>query len=138
MKRKGFTLIELLMVVIIIGILVTMAIPNYFQSIERSKGTRSKIICDNLRKAELQYRAINGTFINDSGAFPILVSFDIPAILVTNNGDDGDWTYDVGGSTVDVCVVTATRNMTAPSAYQGATIQMTQDGVINVSNDVYQ
>ena len=36
-KRAGFTLIELLVVLAIIAVLVTLALPRYFHSVERSK-----------------------------------------------------------------------------------------------------
>lgn len=37
--RKGFTLIELLVVMSIIGVLLTIAIPRYFRTVQRSKET---------------------------------------------------------------------------------------------------
>ena len=38
-KAAGFTLIELLVVMTIIGVLLTIAVPRYFRTIERSKET---------------------------------------------------------------------------------------------------
>ena len=38
-RARGFTLIELLVVMLIIGSLLTIAVPRYFRSLERSKET---------------------------------------------------------------------------------------------------
>jgi general secretion pathway protein G len=38
-KAAGFTLIELLVVMTIIGVLLTIAVPRYFRTVERSKET---------------------------------------------------------------------------------------------------
>jgi general secretion pathway protein G len=37
--RRGFTLIELLVVMSIIGVLLTLAVPRYFRTLERSRET---------------------------------------------------------------------------------------------------
>ena len=37
--RRGFTLIELLVVMTIIGVLLAIAVPRYFKSVERAKET---------------------------------------------------------------------------------------------------
>jgi general secretion pathway protein G len=39
MRARGFTLIELLVVMTIISILLTLAVPRYFRTVERSKET---------------------------------------------------------------------------------------------------
>jgi general secretion pathway protein G len=38
-RRRGFTLIELLVVMSIIGVLLTIAVPRYFKTVQRSKET---------------------------------------------------------------------------------------------------
>ncbi len=36
-RKKGFTLIELLMVVIVVGILISLAVPNYMATLKKNK-----------------------------------------------------------------------------------------------------
>ncbi len=45
LKATGFTLIELLVVMTIISLLLTLAVPRYFHSVEKSKET---VLRDNL------------------------------------------------------------------------------------------
>ena len=51
---KGFTLVEILIVVVIIGILATVAIPTYFKYVERGYASDAKVQIKNiLGSAEL-------------------------------------------------------------------------------------
>jgi general secretion pathway protein G len=61
--KKGFTLIELLVVLAIVALLLTLAVPRFFPSIEGAKET---ILLDNLRNT----RAVIDQFYGDTGRYP--------------------------------------------------------------------
>ncbi len=54
-KVKAFTLTELLVVLIIIGILVLLAIPNLMPLISRARSTEAKLQLDHLHMLEKSY-----------------------------------------------------------------------------------
>jgi len=62
-NRKGFTLIELLVVLGIIALMLTLAVPRYFPSIDRSKEV---ILADNLRNM----RSVIDQYYGDTGRYP--------------------------------------------------------------------
>ena len=55
--RQGFTLLELLMVVIILGILATLAVPQYIKQVERSRMSEAVSMLGQIRNSEIRYRA---------------------------------------------------------------------------------
>jgi general secretion pathway protein G len=63
MKTKGFTLIELLVVLGIIALLLTLAVPRYFPSVDKSKET---VLADNLRNMRL----LIDQYYGDTGRYP--------------------------------------------------------------------
>ncbi len=61
-QKKGFTLIELLVVMAIIGMLLTVALPRYFGSIDKSKEVALKENLQVLRTGIDRYMADRGRY----------------------------------------------------------------------------
>ena len=61
--RSGFTLIELLVVLAIIAVLLTLAVPRYFGSLDKSKEAV-------LREDLFQLRDAIGKYYGDKGKYP--------------------------------------------------------------------
>lgn len=53
--RKGFTLIELLIVIMIVGILAAIGIPQLAKSLEKAKGGDARIGLNQIYRAEVDY-----------------------------------------------------------------------------------
>ena len=62
-KRAGFTLIELLVVLGIVALLLSLAVPRFFPSIDSAKET---ILADNLRNI----RIVIDQYYADTGRYP--------------------------------------------------------------------
>lgn len=58
----GFTLIELLVVVLIIGILASVAMPQYNKAVEKSRATQALAILKSLYAAQETYYMANGLY----------------------------------------------------------------------------
>jgi len=62
-RKRGFTLIELLVVLGIVALLLTLAVPRFFPSVDKTKET---ILRDNLRNT----RAVIDQYHADTGRYP--------------------------------------------------------------------
>ncbi|PIP15252.1 hypothetical protein COX47_00635, partial [Candidatus Roizmanbacteria bacterium CG23_combo_of_CG06-09_8_20_14_all_35_49] len=55
MNRKAFTLIELLLVIIILGVLATLIIGNFFTSLKKGRDARRKGDLEQIQRALEMY-----------------------------------------------------------------------------------
>lgn len=93
-ERAGFTLLELLMVVIIIGILAAVALPQYVRMAERARSSEALSILAAIRGAEVRFRAQN-----PAGAYTTTLAqldTDIPG--VGSALASALWAYTVSGA----------------------------------------
>ena len=62
--RQAFTLVELMIVVAIIGILASVAVPHYSVFVLRAKKSEAYVCLDGIRTAEYAYEAAFDTFLD--------------------------------------------------------------------------
>ncbi len=99
--RQGFTLLELLMVVIILGILATLAVPQYIKQVERARMTEAISMLGQIRNSEIRYRTENGAFTTSF----LAMDFD-----PTNVSGSAFYTYAIDSVSTNIdFVASATR-----------------------------
>jgi len=69
--KKGFTLMELIIVVVIIGILAMVGLPQFFRVAERGRAAEGIALLGSIRSAQLRYAAEHGRTVG------VMASLDI-------------------------------------------------------------
>ncbi len=96
MKRnRGFTLVELIIVVIIIGILATIAIPQYMRAVARARGGKARSALGMIIQAEKMSIADLAAFCGSLAAGGCLDTYVEMADINSNL----DFTYTITGTT---------------------------------------
>ena len=142
-KRNAFTIIELLIVVIIIGVLATIAVPQFTKAVEKTKIAKAKTIDGLVYKAAMIYRQDvdggNGDFQLSGKEFNISVADGIIELgLNTTNWKDhqNDFSYSVTATATNSFEVTGYRQ-SGPYGQTGkvCTVTMDQDQKITVGQN---
>lgn len=95
-RKHGFTLIELLVVILIIGILSSVALPQYTKAVEKSRAVQALTMLKSIVQAQKVYYMANGTYARSFDDLD--VTLDWPGrenFLVSGSVADvrsnGDW-----------------------------------------------
>jgi len=113
--KKGFTLLELLIVVIIVAVLASFAIPQYLTSVEKGKVAKAKNALSLIAKAEKMYRAEMDVYCTSQTALNNYVDFQ------AQTAADPDWAYTIPAAGASSFQVRATRSA---GRYAGAAGQV--------------
>ena len=65
-KKSGFSLVELTIVVVILGVLATFAVPRFMSSVERTKAAEAYSYLSEMESAQSRYNAENGKYANST------------------------------------------------------------------------
>jgi type IV pilus assembly protein PilA len=138
-SEQGFTLVELLVVIVIIGILAAVALPNFLSQTAKAKASGAKQSIAVVNRAQVAYRATNSSFASN---------FNILALgnITDTNKSSADYEYAMVSSNVDETTMTAQAiDQSAVVSLSGAVTQgdgglrtllcqATQTGTVSVPN----
>ena len=108
--EKGFTLVELMIVIVIVGILSAVALPNFLNQTSKAKGTECTSKAGN----------IMGQVAADAMSSTATGTATLTSLVTTETTNSDLCTFTSGGLSGDVYSVTATGKGDLAGEYDGA------------------
>ncbi len=124
-SARGFTLLELLIVVIIIGILAAIAVPQFNKAVKKSRTTEAVGLVGAILNSEYAYYQENAAFV----AFADNATLAATTLLVQIPTGSANWTY--VGTTVAAAAANPAANPPAPAV--NASVKVVATGAANGS-----
>ena len=100
-NTNAFTLIELLIVVLIIGILAAVALPQYQKTVEKSKATQALTLLKSVYNAAKAYQLANGNWPEDFESLAVTIPFTGQTNFLSSGGhyiqgrSNDDWSIQI-------------------------------------------
>ena len=88
-KKSGFSLVELTIVVVILGVLATFAVPRFMSSVEKTKASEAFTYLSQIESAQARYNAENGRYTNRLNDLDI--SLDRPEFFSISGPYSSNW-----------------------------------------------
>lgn len=111
-NERGFTMLELLIVVLIVGILVTLAVPQYVEFTERARVVEATSMIAAIRRAVQLRKSETGSYASTDEQLQAYVSYP-------TSGTTTYWTYHILGSSGVGYIISATRTTKGTTTNNG-------------------
>ena len=102
-KKSGFTLLEIIIVIIIVGVLASLALPRFFSTVEFAKSTEALASLGAVRQSLERFYLAHGSTYTGSAV-------DALDLEDPSNSPNHHFTYDISNQSANGYRIQATRN----------------------------
>ena len=104
-NKSGFTLLEIIIVIIIVGVLASLALPRFFSTVEYSRSTEALASMGAVRQS------LERCYLQSSGDYTNCTAYANLDIEDPGNSPGAHFTYAIPSASATAYVIRATRNL---------------------------